>query len=208
MPPSSDTKLFCLHSHLSWNSIVRFIVLIFAMIFQLRPGISTAAQSMDWMKGISIESSATSRQKFTNSNSFELNTRVFNVYISTKGHIFDYSELYGNTLIADKLVGNKFGDTNQMHMAGFFDKWQMGNVTQEWIFSTDGLVRYIRINRGDMACSIRSEIRSSRPDHKFFFYAFKDGRPIEIEKYEQYASAYTRRTCFRRTSEILELRVS
>src|ERR1700722_11102593 len=163
---------------------MRFIVFIFAMIFQLRPEISADAQSMDWMKGISIESSATSRQKFTNNNSFELNTRVFKVYISTKGHIFDYSELYGNTLIADKQVGNKFGDTNQMHMVGFFDKWQMGNVTQEWIFSTDGLVRkriypwgeqdyYIRINRCDMACSIRSEIRSSRPDHKFFFYAFK-----------------------------------
>jgi hypothetical protein len=185
---------------------MRFIVLFFAIIFPLRPEISTAAQSMDWMKGISIESSATSRQKFTNNNSFELNTRVFSIYISTNGHIFDYSELYGNTLIANKQVGNKFGETNQMHMAGFFDKWQMGSVTQEWIFSTDGLVRkriypwgeqdyYIRVNRSDMACSIRSEIRSNRPDHKFFFYAFKDGRPIEIEKYEQYASAckiYTR----------------
>jgi hypothetical protein len=172
---------------------MRFIVLFFAIIFPLRPEISTAAQSMDWMKGISIESSATSRQKFTNNNSFELNTRVFSIYISTNGHIFDYSELYGNTLIANKQVGNKFGETNQMHMAGFFDKWQMGSVTQEWIFSTDGLVRkriypwgeqdyYIRVNRSDMGCSIRSEIRSNRPDHKFFFYAFKDGRPIEIIK--------------------------
>jgi hypothetical protein len=179
---------------------MRFIIPILALIFELRPGISTAAQSMDWMKGISIESSATSRQKMITNNSFELNTRVFRIYISTEGHIFDYSELYGNTINAGKRAGNKFGDTNQMHIARFFDKWQMGSVTQEWVFSTDGLVRkriypwgeqdyYIRINRSDMTCSIRSEIRSSRPDRKFFFYAFKDGRPIEVENYEQYASS-------------------
>ena len=178
---------------------MRFLLLTSTILLQFSPSIAIAAQSMDWMKGISIESSATSRQKFVNNNSFELNTRIFNVYISTKGHIFDYSELYGTKLIANRQPGNKFGETNQMHMAGFFDKWQMGKVTQEWVFSTDGLVRkriypwgeqdyYIHVSRSDMTCSTRSEIRSSRPDRKFFFYAFKDGKSIEVEKYEQYAS--------------------
>ena len=156
-------------------------------------GESAQAQLADKLRGYSLEIEVNARAVYQPEGravSEETNTRTMKLYVSEKGRLFDFSGASGRDIRTGRLTG----ESRRAQVVEWGQVWTQGSVGQRWSTSGAALIReriypwgrqYITIAISDdrSSCSASTNLKSSRPDKKFFLYQWADNKPIEVLDY-------------------------
>jgi hypothetical protein len=169
------------------------IVLALSLLAVPTCGVSAQAQLADKLRGYSLEVEVNARAVYQPEGravSEETNTRTMRLYVSEKGRLFDFSGASGT----DMRTGRLTGESRKAQVVEWGQVWTQGSVGQRWSTSGATLLREriypwgrqhinIAISGDRSSCSATTNLKSSRPDKKFFLYRWADNKPIEVLDY-------------------------